>query len=143
MIVAIRIKGRVNVPREIRDTLHLLRLRKKFACSIYPEKKEILGMLEKASAYISYGKINEATLRALIEKRARKPGNKKLNPREVDDVVKMLTKEKFDEAFKLIKPFFRLSPPKGGFKKSTKLMWPRGIKGNIGGEINKLIERMI
>ncbi|MEM2932774.1 MAG: 50S ribosomal protein L30 [Candidatus Pacearchaeota archaeon] len=143
MIAAIRIKGRVNIPKEIKDTLFMLRLRQKFACSLYLEKPEILGMLKKVAAYISYGRINEEILKKLIEERGRKPGNKKLEKKEVDEIIKLLSKEKLDEAFQKIKPFFRLSPPRGGFKKSQKLMWPQGIKGDIGDKINELIERMI
>jgi ribosomal protein L30/L7E len=39
--------------------------------------------------------------------------------------------------------YFALHPPVKGLKKSSKLMWPRGILGNQGKEINKLLERMI
>jgi hypothetical protein len=39
--------------------------------------------------------------------------------------------------------YFALHPPIGGFKKSSKLAFPRGILGNHGKEINKLLERML
>jgi large subunit ribosomal protein L30 len=146
MIAAIRIRGRVGVPKEIEDTLYLLKLRKKFVCSLYPEDKIILGMLNKVKAYVAYGKINDDTLKALIEKRGRKEGNKRLSQEEVEKIFNEIKKgKKLKELEKEygLKPFFRLSPPKHGFKKSIKLLWPQGILGNIQEEINNLILRML
>ena len=143
MIAAIRIRGRVEVPREIRDTLYLLRLRHKFVCSIYQEDKQILGMLEKVKHYVAFGKINDETLRKLIEERCRKQGDKKLSKEEVEKVIKQLKEGKKLKEIDGIKPFFRLQPPKGGFKKSTKLLWPQGMLGNIGDKINDLILSML
>jgi len=146
MIAAVRIRGRVGVPKDIKDTLYLLRLRKKFSCSLYPEDKIYVGMLEKVRAYVAYGKINEETLRNLIEKRGRKKGNKKVDKEEAEKIVEELKKGKklkdLEKEFG-IKPFFRLCPPKHGFKKNIKLLWPQGILGNIGDEINSLISRML
>jgi large subunit ribosomal protein L30 len=146
MIAAIRIRGRVGVSKEIEDTLYLLKLRKKFVCSLYPEDKTILGMLNKVKAYVAYGKINDDTLRALIEKRGRKEGNKRLSQEEVEKIFNEIKKgKKLKELEKEygLKPFFRLAPPKHGFKKSIKLLWPKGILGNIQEEINNLILRML
>jgi ribosomal protein L30/L7E len=39
--------------------------------------------------------------------------------------------------------YFALPPPKGGLKKSSKVAWPRGILGDHGQEINKLLDRML
>jgi len=44
---------------------------------------------------------------------------------------------------KNIKPFFRLNPPRGGFKKSTKKMFPNGILGNNKEKINEFIITML
>lgn len=146
MIAAIRIRGRVKVPKEIRETLNYLKLRHKFVCSLYKEDKALLGMLEKARAWIAYGKINDETLRELLERRARKIGNRELSKEEIEKILKELKKGKklkeIVEKFKL-KPFFRLQPPKGGFKKSIKFLWPQGILGNIGNGINDLIKKML
>ncbi|MEM1577492.1 MAG: 50S ribosomal protein L30 [Candidatus Pacearchaeota archaeon] len=143
MIAAIRIKGRVEIPKEIKDTLYLLRLRKKFVCSLYPEEKQIINMLEKVKAYIAYGKINDKTLEILIRERGRKLGDKRLSEEEVKRVIEELKKGKKLKEINIIKPFFRLAPPRGGFKKNSKLLWPKGIRGNIGEKINDLILSMI
>ena len=113
-IAIIRIKGPIKVNRERNDTMNMLRLRRKNVCVIVEDKAEIMGMVKKVENYVAYGEIDEETLKLLKEKRGKKN-----------------------------KPFFRLHPPRSGFKKSTKLLWPKGILGNQGKEINKLIKRML
>jgi len=41
-----------------------------------------------------------------------------------------------------VKPFFRLHPPSGGFKRSVKKLYPEGELGYRGKEINELVQRM-
>lgn len=143
LLAAIRIRGIPDVPVKIRTTLNLLRLRRKFVCCLYENKPSTLGMLEKSKAYIAYGNINDDVLKELIEKKGRKPGNKKLSKEEVEIVYKKIKEFNFKDAYTIIKPFFRLSPPKGGFKKTTKLLYPKGTVGNVGENINSLIKRML
>lgn len=119
MIAVIRISGIVKVNREIAETLHRLRLRKKYACVLVDEgNKELVGMVNKVKDFVAYGPINSETEKMLIEARGKKTGEGKL------------------------KPFFRLHPPRGGLK-SSKLHYPRGVLGNHGDDINKLIQRML
>ena len=136
-IAVIRIKGLVNVDVEIKETLDKLRLRKKHVCVIVDNKKEILGMLKKAQDYIAYGEITKEQFKKLIEKRAEP--KKKITDEEINSFFE--GKKKIQDLG--IKPFFRLHPPRGGFKKSTKSLWPRGVLGNQGKEINKLIIKML
>jgi len=56
MIAIIRIRGKVGVARDVEETLNRLRLRRKYACVVVREKKEILGMLKKVKNYVAYGK---------------------------------------------------------------------------------------
>jgi len=138
MIILIRIHGQVKVKREIESTLNSLKIMKKYSCVVLNETAEIWGMIKKVRQLISYGKINEDTLKMLVEKRARKMGNKPIKKDEIDKVVEEIKQGKI----KSVKPFFTLHPPIGGFKKSTKLMFPKGILGE-NKEIEKLVRRML
>jgi len=69
MIAIIRIKGKVKVKKDIESTLERLRLRKKFSCVVLEESKELGGMIKKVENFVSYGAINEKTLKELKEKR--------------------------------------------------------------------------
>ncbi|MEM4719648.1 MAG: 50S ribosomal protein L30 [Candidatus Pacearchaeota archaeon] len=143
-IAVIRIRGLVNVRKKIRDTLNLLRLRKKFSCVLVDDTPEIMGMLKKVQNYVAYGKIDEETLKMLILKRGKKPGNKKIDiaGKKLDDFSKDFLQGKKKLQDLRLKPFFRLHPPRKGFKKSIKLLYPKGVLGHNPG-INELIKRML
>ncbi len=115
MIAIIRIRGQVGLNRKIVDTLYRLRLRKKYTCVVLENPtKEDLGMLEKVKNFVAYGELDEATYKKLVEARAGK-----------------------------IKNFFRLHPPRKGIESKKHFGVGKGVLGNHGKEINKLLERML
>jgi len=136
MIVAIRISGMVDVPEKEEKILYNLRLRRKYSCILLKDKK----ILEKVRNLVAYGEIDPATLRLLIEKKGRKEGDKPIKE-SIDGIVKKLEEGKTLKEVGL-KPFFRLHPPIGGFKKSTKVVYPTGVLGE-NKKINELIRRML
>ncbi len=114
MICVIRIAGRVGRKADEKETLKRLNLNTKFSCILVDEKDKIRkGMIEKVKHLVSYGVISDEMIKKLKEKRGRK-GDK----------------------------FYNLHPPRGGFKKSTKIMFPKGILGRHE-NIDKLVERML
>ncbi len=143
MIAAIRIRGRVEKTAEVKNTLHRLRLRKKHVCVLLPEKKEIIGMLNKVKDFITYGEIDKETLKLLLEKRAKAEGDKSVKI-ENGFAERLLKGEaKLEDA--KIKPFFRLNPPRKGFERAgiKKPFTERGVLGYRGEKINELIRRML
>ncbi len=151
-LVAIRIRGGVNAPAVVEDTLKMLRMDRNNSATLLDDRPEYLGMLQKAKDYVTWGEPNLETVHLLLEKRGRALGD---GPIE-DGVLEALGYETIDglaEALhsgevaihKLegIKPFFRLHPPSKGFKRSVKR--PYGSRGELGyrGEaINELAKRM-
>ncbi len=133
MIVVIRIRGLVGINKKIENTLYRLRLRRKFSCVVLPEKKEILGMIKKVENFVAYGKIDEETLKELIQKRGKPVENKKMN---VEKIIEEIKKGKITS----IKPFFRLHPPRGGI--NTKEHYPKGVLGK-NEKICELIKKML
>ncbi|MEM3405638.1 MAG: 50S ribosomal protein L30 [Candidatus Pacearchaeota archaeon] len=138
MIAIIRIRGLVDVRRDIKEALYRLRLRKKFSCVVVNENKQIEGILKKIRNYVTYGKINEDTLKLLIEKRGKKVGNKLVKKEEINKIIEEIKNNKI----KTIKPFFRLHPPRGGLK-NIKQHYPKGDLGDRKEKINELIKRML
>ncbi|MFW5990625.1 MAG: uL30 family ribosomal protein [Candidatus Nanoarchaeia archaeon] len=120
-IAIILIRGLVKIRYDIKDTLKMLGLHRKFACTIRPKTPELMGMLRKVKDYVTWGPIDEETHKELVDKRGLKNSSGEL------------------------KKFFRLHPPKGGFeKKGTKRSYSeKGALGNRGKDINNLIKRMI
>jgi len=142
MIIAIRVRGTAGVRRQINDTMAMLRLRRKMHAVLLPENASIKGMLKVTRNWITWGPISSENLEAMLSKRGRKPGNKRLTSEEVSSAI-----ENIEDGKKLselgLKPVFRLTPPSGGFKNSIKQHWPRGELGNRGEKINELLKRMI
>ncbi|MFH1823411.1 MAG: 50S ribosomal protein L30 [archaeon] len=143
-IAVILIRSMINSDKKVRNTLMKLRLKQKFVCVLLNNTPEILGMLTRVKDYTAFGEISEKTLKEMILKRGKHPGDKKVN--FAGDKLSNFIKGFLEGKGKLedieLKNFFRLHPPRGGFKKSTKLPGPKGILGK-NPKINELIEKML
>ncbi len=115
-IAVIRIRGETGIKKPIKDTLTMLNLGRKNVCAIVPKTKDYLGMLHKVKDYVTYGDVDEATIKELQEKRGKE--NRKT---------------------------FTLNPPRGGFeRKGTKKSYTqKGALGYRGEKIKELIKKMI
>ena len=152
MYAVVRIRGSVDVRKEAKDTLAMLRLKSQNNAMICTEDKEWKGMLQKVKDRVTFGEIDKKTLTLLLQRRLRTAGNKKVDEKVLKETTGYDNFEKFAEDiysekiklknFRKLKPFFRLTPPSKGFK-SVKLHYPRGDLGYRGKEINELLERMI
>ena len=142
ILAVIRISGMVKVKNEIEETLNRLKLKRKYSCVLINSKNEsIMGMLKKVKFYVAYGEINRDTLIKLINARSKSiEGDKKEIKSDSESVADSLHKGKKLKDFNL-KPFFRLHSPRKGI--NSKLQYPKGVLGNNGIDINKLIERML
>ncbi len=138
--LVVRMKGTINVPHWARTTLDLLHLDKRFRATIIPERDNIQGMLDKVKHYVSWQEVDITTAKELLEKKARKEGYRKIAPEDVtklgfkstDELAKSIAEGSVTlSKLKPLKPWFALSPPRRGFKRSTKKMYGEGgILGN-------------
>jgi large subunit ribosomal protein L30 len=110
-------------------------------------------MLQRAKDYVTWGEVDATVAARLLIKRARLPGDRK-----VDDAW-MKTNTKFASVNTLakaiaegkatlkdvpgLKPVLRLHPPHGGFEGSKRAYRAGGALGYRGKEINDLIVRML
>lgn len=119
MIAVLRISGRVDLDKDIIETLNRLRIRKKLSCTFVDEKDKVkMGMVKKLTHFVSYGEISEKQMNEIIAKRGQK------------------------DASGEYRGFCRMHPPIGGFKKSTRYTTPKGILGK-NDNISKLLEKMM
>lgn len=141
MRAIIRIKGEVGIDKKIEETLKRLRLRKKYSCVVIQNpSKQQEGMIRRVKDYIAYGEIDEKMFEILIEKRG-KLIDKKNETNLKKAAEKIISGKKYEEAN--IKPFFRLHPPRKGIKSKKHFGKEKGILGDNGKEISKLLERML
>ena len=113
-VAIILIRSLVKIRKDIRDTIRMLSLFSKNNCVIIKKTASTAGMLKKIKDYVTWGEINEETIKKLKKMR----------------IMKNET--------------YRLHPPIGGFeRKGIKTPYQMGgALGYRGKEINKLIEKM-
>ena len=138
-LAIILVRGLVNVTQSVKDTLAMLRLKRKNHCVVVENSALNKGMLMKVKDYVTYGEINEETFKQLVEKRG-----EEFKARESDSKNKY-TYKSLEFNGKKYKPYFRLNPPKKGFgRKGIKMPFKTG--GGLGDreeKINDLIVRML
>jgi large subunit ribosomal protein L30 len=116
-----------------------------------PEGAEYLGMLRRVKDEVAWTKADASIVKELLEKRGRKTGYKPITKPDlpngynsIDDLATAIAENKISMS-KLgeIKPWFALSPPKGGFKRKTKTQYMQdGILGDDG-QLTEIVKRML
>jgi large subunit ribosomal protein L30 len=151
-LFVVRIRGGVDAKKTVEATLTMLRMEKNNYATIIKESPSYIGMLRKAKDYITWGELHLDTAKFLLEKRGRRVGDVKVT----DESLKDLGYESLDKLANAlvsgevefnqlsgIKPFFRMHPPKKGFKRTVKRPYnDHGELGYRGEAINELIKRM-
>ncbi|NOQ56392.1 MAG: 50S ribosomal protein L30 [Nanohaloarchaea archaeon] len=143
LYAVIRVRGTVGIRKEIRYTLESLMLTKPNHCIIVPENECMVGMLNKAKDYITWGEISDDMLTILVSKRGRISSKVFADTKEATAAVKNIKAGKIRDSG--IRPVFRLSPPvkgheRGGIKRT---FVQKGALGYRGEKINDLLTKMI
>ncbi|MFO7619272.1 MAG: 50S ribosomal protein L30 [Thermoplasmata archaeon] len=149
----IRLRSSIKAHREVKDTLHHLRLNKVNHCVLIPVGKTYDGMLQKVKDYVTWGEIKPDVLTNMIIKRGKLVGEHPITNQYVKDNTKHESLLKFSEAvasgtfkfsdLKDVKPVFRLHPPIQGFEGIKRSYRDRGSLGYRGAAINDLILKML
>lgn len=113
MIVIIRIRGQVALNKDVKETLYRMRLRKKYTCVVWDKPTEVQLGMLK--------KVRDFVAFGDLD----------------EETYKQLVEKRKTK----IENFFRLHPPRKGIK--SKIHYPKGVLGNHGKDINKLVERML
>lgn len=138
-------RGTVDVPYWAKSTLNNLNISKKFNATIVPESSEYMGMLNKVRQLVAWCRVDNDTVKDLLDKKGRKSSSQPLRssdlPKEYASFDKLASDIANDSIVlsKLdwMKPWFALNPPRGGFKKTTK---KQSSQGGILGENKILID---
>lgn len=113
VILVVRIAGQVKNRIKDNETLKRLKMNKKFS-AILVESDDVvrMGMVKAVRYMVAYGTVDDAFVKKLKGSRKDKEG------------------------------VYFLHPPRGGFKKSSKVATPKGILGRHD-DITKLAGRML
>lgn len=109
----IRIAGQVKNKKKDNETLKRLKMNKKFSTILVEDSDDVrMGMVKAVGHMVAYGNVDDAFVKELKSSRKDKEG------------------------------VYFLHPPRGGFKKSSKVATPKGILGEHD-NIVKLAGRML
>ncbi len=152
-IAVVRVRGVVSAQKETRETLTLLHLDHTNHAVLIDDRPAYKGMLQRVNSYVTWGEVSKETVTAMLEKRARLAGNKKLTAEYLEKLGFKSFEELADaiitgkaEHGKLpfMTPLFKLHPPTKGYKGKTKKAFRAGGEAGYRGEaINDLVKRMI
>lgn len=156
-LLAVRLRGTAGDNPDVRKTMESLSLLRVYQARLLRNDSSTAGMLRAAKHLVAWGEVDPLTLGQLLAKRAE--GENRSMVLDEDFVKRRFNKDGFGQlASSLVageveigdlwraglKPRFRLHPPRGGFKRSTRRAFSDGGElGYRGGEINSLVRRMI
>jgi len=129
----------------------MLHLQTRFRATVIPDTPDYRGMLQKAKEHVAWCEAKPELTLKMIEKRGRVKGKtlitadvlKALGYSKLSDLAKALSDGKTTLNAVGVKPSVALSPPKGGFRRSTRRLYSQGGVLGHNPELPKLVEAMI
>jgi len=126
LLIAIRTKGTINVRKDVKKTLEMLHLKRRFNATVLRDSPVVRGMLQKAKDYVIWQELPFEKAVELFQKRG-KVNNQRpltldyLNSKGINDfetLVKLYDEGKIKLKLIGVKPYFGLPPPKKGIPRS-------------------------
>ncbi len=152
-LAVVRIRGRVNVPREIKRILAQLGLKGPNNVVLVEDDETYRGMLQRVRHLVAYGIPSKEIIELLLRKRSEVQGLGRLTDEHLAGHTAYPSVSAFAEALQqgkatlkdvpMLKRTFRCSPPSKGYKSVKKSRAEGGSLGNWGRDIDELLYRMI
>ena len=151
-LLVVNMRGIVNTRTPVRKTLEQLSIAHRFNATIVPDNEAYVGMLNSAKEHVAWCKLDASTASKLLKARSEKSTGRRFKESELqgngfqsfDDAARAF--ETGSASLKNVegmRPFFRLSPPKGGFKRSTRRQFNQGGVLGLNEELPKLLDKML
>ena len=151
-LLVVNLRGLVNTKSQVRTTLEQLSLIKRFNATIVPDTKVYRGMLNLSKEHLAWCRVDPATVEKLLRTRAEVSDGRRFKD---DDLSKagyasfsQLASDVASGKTRLdgtrgLRRFFRLSPPRGGFKRSIRRSYGQGGVLGENKELIQLVEKML
>jgi large subunit ribosomal protein L30 len=152
LILVVNVHGSINSSAPVRRALAELKVIRKFTATVVPDDPATLGMLRRCKDYVSWSPVDADFLGSLLKERgmvsAERPLDqatlKSIGYKGYDDLARKMVEQGLRlSSFKGIKPFFRLAPPKGGFKRSMRRQFTEGGMLGSNPKLQETVKRMV
>jgi len=152
LLLVLNLRGKINSTDGVRKTLGELKVERRFSATIVTDDAPTLGMLRACKDFVAWAPVDPKLLTNLLKARGMVSESKRLD----QEALKSLGFKKYEDfadkimkdgqrlsAHAGIRPFFRLSPPRGGYKLSSRRQASeKGILGN-NPRLPELVGRMV
>ena len=129
-----------------------LKVIRKFSASVVTDDVTTVGMLKLCKGYIAWAQADPELIALLLKKRGMVSESRNLDAASVKALGYKDHEDMAEKMFKAgvrlsavagIRPFFRLAPPRGGFRSSTRRQFPE--RGTLGANPNlpEIVRRMV
>ena len=152
LLLVVNLHGQINSSAPVRKALNELWVAKKFSASVVTDDVPTVGMLRLCKDYVAWCPVSEELLTDLLKKRGMVSAARSLDVATLKDLgcknhedlaAKMVKDQTRLSAVDGVLPYFRLAPPKGGFKRSLRRQaTERGLLGN-NPNLDAIVRRMI
>lgn len=152
-LLVVNLRGLVNTRTPVKTTLEQLSIARRFNSTIVPDNPVYRGMLNLSKEHVAWCKVDSSLAEKLLKMHSEKSTGVKFAEDELKenkDYPSFAALAKGLEAGKAklaalegMRPYFRLNPPRGGFRRSSRRQ--HGAGGILGHneELPKLVERML
>ena len=148
----VNLHGFINSSAPVRKALAELKVERKFSATVVSDDESTFGMLKLCKNFVAWAPVGSDLLTALLKKRGMVSATreldsaalKKMGYKKFEDLAKKMTKDGIRlSAIGGVKPFFRLAPPRGGFKKSVRKQYTE--QGTLGSNpmLPEIVRRMV
>ena len=152
LLLVVNIHGAINSKDPVRKAMEELKVVRRFSASVVPDDASTLGALRLCKDHVAWAPIESGLLVDLLKKRGMISETKALDS---TSLKKMGYKDHQELAAKMIegnlrlsaidglRPFFKLAPPRGGFKRSMRRA--NSDEGVLGSnpKLGDLVRRML
>jgi len=152
LILVVNLHGQINSSAPVRKALNELWVAKKFSASVVTDDPPTVGMLKLCKNYVAWCHVDEGLLADLLKKRGMVSATRSLDAARLkelgyknhEDIAAKMVKDQVRlSALNGVLPYFRLAPPKGGFRASLRRQaTERGLLGN-NPKLDAIVRRMI
>lgn len=151
-LLVVNLHGLINTPAAARTTLKELGIGRRFAATVVADDSSTVGALQLCKEYVAWSKVDAEFLGSLLKARGRVSSSRALDE---ESLKAMGYKDHADLAQKIIKdgstlssiaglkPFLGLSPPRGGFKRSSRRQFKEGGILGENPSLPEMVRRMM